>query len=554
MKTITIHTTNSTDNRATIQYALDNAERVIIGASQIQEFALRRALYPKNNQIIEIHGTIKMTASVQQIVQADVNIGSYTVTVQDGTQYQIGDYVAISDDLQPPVGGGAGQTRKMSLSRIVTNIVGNVLYFAQASDVQFLVSQNATCGTANSAFICTGKSNVTFKGDGMIDGNKANQYQHGFWLIGGMEEVYSCSGIACRNCTGINLEWITIQNCNLHGITTWNTTKVNANFIRIYACDNKNWLFYTTMDSSVANCISNDAEYEDGFCLYYGNKRINFSNCVSNNNGRLGMGINSTNSEIQVSNHYAEDNGMNLFIGLSYNCTVNGFVSKDGGQIRHNPTAFYNPVKISSSYNIVINGLIADGMIDYSEAHAQVYIIGDSKNIIFNGGVFCNTDHITTANGYGISIAMSDGIVPSNINLIGVIFHDLKLALGLYNDTTDRMHFRDCKFYNNLGIGTIRDSAKFYDCVGLTLQETGSIEFTSALTLKYGSTHVADYVYPVKERFRFWWLVNPGSSSKVWCDWVSSSDYPANNFRVNLDVAPGSTIQVGWSYDHNLRA
>jgi len=88
---------------------------------------------------------------------------------------------------------------------------------------------------------------------------------------------------------------------------------------------------------------------------------------------------------------------------------------------------------------------------------------------------------------------------------------------------------------------------------GLTLQECGTITMPSASISVYGSTHAADFVYPDPHRFQFYFKgVSGGNAYRIWCDWTSSSDYPANNFRVNVDVAPGVDTEIVWMYDHNI--
>lgn len=546
-----------TDYTDAIQDAIDNHDNIIIGSSPSEIFLISKPLILRSNIKIQIEGTIKMSDAVSSLLAVNAAEGASSITVVDVSGFQVDQWISTTDDDQPAVGGGAGHTRKEGYVSKITSIVGNVISLADPvytdAGTGFLVASNAITGTYNSIFIGEGVDNIFICGCGILDGNKANQTDNGANNPTGMEEVRSGNAISLKNCSNINFRDFTIKDCILHDITTWLTEDLSAIGVKLYSATDKNWLLYDCNDFIIADCIFNDADYEDGLCLYYGNERMNISNCVAINNGRMGIGLNSTNNNIQVVNCYSEDNGLNLYVGLSYNCTITGFISKDGGQIRHNPTSMYNPVKINESNNITINGLIADGMIDYSEAHYQVLIQGDCDYIIFNGGVFCNTDHVTTANGYGFGLIASGGNTPANLYLNGVVFHNLKLAVALINDSVDRVVFRDCIFYDNTTIGTIRDSAKFYNCRGLVLQETGTVTFTAALVLKYGSTHAGDYVYPVKERFRFWFLEPSGNSKVIWCDWVSSNDYPNNNFRVNVDAAPGVEVDIGWEYDHNIR-
>lgn len=542
-----------TDWSDIIQDGVNKYNHLIIGASIKDTFTINKPIHLRDNIHITINSVIKVKNAVIQTLTQDFTATNY-VNVPNGSAFRTGQWVAISDTMESAVGGGAGFTRRYSQGTYITSIAGNRLNLKETINKIYYVLRVATIGTSNSVFISDTCNNITIDGSGELYGNCANQYNHGYYNAGrNYEQCRFGNGLAFYQSDNISISGITVKDFDLHGITTWECDKIMANDLKIKHAISKNWLLYSCTNGQIINSRADSAEYEDGFIMYYGNSKILLSNCIANYNGRLGFGLNSTNNEILLNNCYAESNGENLYIGSSYNCVISGFISKDGGRLRHNPTSAYSPVKISGSNNITLNGLIVNGFVDYSLAHYQVMLQGDCKYITFNGGVFCNTDHIVSANGYGFYLSTSYSLTPTNIVLNNVVFHDLKYAVGLTNDAVNRVVFRDCIFYNNTNIGTLRDCAKFYNCRGLVTSETGTIQFLPATTSKYGSTHAGDYLYPDKDRFQFYFKGSDGgNSTKIWCDWTSSSDYPSNNFRVNVDIAPGDTIDIVWMYDHNI--
>jgi len=536
-----------TDYRALIQTALDNNRIVIIGNDVSEVFPIRRAIYPNDNNIIIIRGTLKQTDAVIQSLTADVALGSTDMEVTDGSAFEIGEYVAASDSNQPAVGGGAGQTRLMSISRKVSNIVGNTLSFTETAYVALVAADSGDCGSANSIFIVDTKTNVRFYGQGIIDGNKANQYDHGFWTETGMEEIFSGGGISVKDSTYIYFDGFKVIDCNLHDITTWGTSYVWANKLILESADNKNWLFYTTSDAFITDCVSDLADYEDGFILYYGNNRVKFSNCSAKENGRLGFGINSTNVDCDLVNCYSYENGQNLYIGLSQRIAINNFHSIGGGELRHNTSVPYRPVDIKNSNNISITNLFVNGCDD--AVNELIAVRGDCYNIFINGGEAANTIGIT-ANGIGVQLLASDGFTPVGVVFTNFSFRELKTGVTLINDTVARQIFRDCKFIScTVNVSALRDSGKFYDCEGIVTRNSGIVTMGAAVTSVFGTSGTEGR--PDIQRFRAWFVEDGGGNSKViYCDYVNSN--PTNNFRLNVDVAPGADVQIAWLYDHNI--
>ncbi len=75
-------------------------------------------------------------------------------------RFEVGDWVNLTDDDQPAVGGGAGHTRLMGFCVRVLSILGNVLTVDgevySSLGAGYEVSKNGIVGTYNSAFICDG--------------------------------------------------------------------------------------------------------------------------------------------------------------------------------------------------------------------------------------------------------------------------------------------------------------------------------------------------------------------------------------------------------------
>jgi len=545
---------SSVDTSITVDEAqslIDEFGLIKFGNTLNDTFVFNKPLNITSNSIIVIDGYVKMANSVIRPLLADIAAGNTFLTISNPSQYyEVGQWINITDTLQQFVGGGAGHDRRMGYVSEITSISNDTIYFRDPCYMDVSVSDEGEIGTYNSNFIVEDAENVSFIGNGIIDNNKQNGFNHGAWNSTGMEEIRSGNCISIKTCNNIVLKGITLQYAKLHNITTWNTDYVKASNINLLACHDKNWLFYNTSYAQVVNSRADSADFEDGFMLYFGNSDIEISNCQSFGNGRLGIGVNSTNTNINISNCNATNNGANLYIGLSKSVSVNNFISVGGGLYRHNKANPKFPVQINASRDISISGLTIDGC--DTTVNYLCYVNGDSYNINISDSYFKNSSLVSSGNGIGFGCAATDLVYPHDVNLTGVVFDTLKTAFAFDASGPENINFEKCIFTRNSAYGVVRTFTKFYNCGGISTYDSGTITITSAATFRYGSTLAGSSVYPDQEKFKCWFLDDGGNSTKIWCSWTSSSDYPGNNFRIDVDVAPGKDINIAWEYDHNL--
>lgn len=508
-------------------------------------YEISQPIIVPSNRVIEINGTIKIKDAVIKSLTVSLLSGFNRFYLDSADNfYDVGQWVNITDTLQPVVGGGAGHIRRLGFVSKIINIADDTIYLESNSNIAISATALPQVGTYNSAFILENVDSVIIRGTGTIDGNRDNQFHKGAWNSITMEEIRSGNALSIKYCSEIKIEGINIKNCNLHGITTWACNNIKADRISIINTDNKSWLFSLTTDSKISNSNADSADYEDGFMLYYGNQNIEFTNCSAKENGRYGLGVNSTNKNIVVNNFISKNNGVNYYVGLSTQVYMNNLVSVKGGVIRHNTVQVKYPMQIYKSNDVFINNFIIDSC--RKEVNSMIFVQGDCSNIIFKNGKI-NNSLAATGNGFGLWCDDSDGVYPKNVFSENVIFSYLKTGFSFDASGCTNINFRDCIFSNNGTNGTIRSFMKFSNCEGYKTVESGTLTFTAAMVQKTGSATLS--LYPDKTKFRFQFLDDGGNATKIWCDYTNGN--PTNNFRVNIDTVPGKSIDIRWTYDHN---
>ena len=209
-------------------------------------FIITNPIEPCANQEIEIIGTLKIADANIQPVIADVAMGQSEVMVADANGFRIGQWVAICDDDCSVQTGGTHQTRKMDAdcSKII-GIENNTLRLeGRFGRRSYSVAANARLGSQPSAILIQNKSNIRIHGSGIVDGNKANQFDMLSLVMEGCEirttdsrskgigvdsgDMRTGSCIVCAGTPGsmenIVIEGLTVRNAILHNICLMGVT------------------------------------------------------------------------------------------------------------------------------------------------------------------------------------------------------------------------------------------------------------------------------------------------------------------------------------------
>lgn len=177
--------------------------------------------------MIEIIGTVRLADSNIQPLTKDAAAGQPCVEVADASGYYVGQWVTLGSEDLKIQGGGSNKVRRAGgdCGRIA-KIDGATITFELPLRKDYRVAAHARLGTQPSAFLVT-QPGVRIRGTGVIDGNKAGQFDFAPGEMtpskGRGEDTRAGCGISVDSLANpiahIEIEGITIRDCILHNLS-----------------------------------------------------------------------------------------------------------------------------------------------------------------------------------------------------------------------------------------------------------------------------------------------------------------------------------------------
>ncbi len=343
------------DDTRAIQRALDTGRNVVIPEGT---FRITNALAPKANQVIEIVGKVRVADSHIQPLTADAAAGQPAVTVADASGYYVGQWVAVGAEDLKIQGGGKNKVRREGgdCGRIAA-IEGNTIRFELPLKRDYKVEAKARLGTQPSAFLIT-QSGVRIHGTGVVDGNKAKQFDFAPADMTPVkprgEDTRAGCGISIDSpmepLAHVSIEGITVRDCILHNISFYHVRHARIDRVTCIGAHDKNILLRLSEYCQLTRNQCMDSEFEDGIILYSGNHHCVLQGNICVNNARLGIAVNAFQTGILLSGSICRDNPANLSLRGDFCSSTGDFCGGKGG------------VRIEGRGNQV-NGLVAQNSV-----------------------------------------------------------------------------------------------------------------------------------------------------------------------------------------------
>jgi hypothetical protein len=354
------------DDTRAIQAALDAATIVVVPEGV---YRITNALRPRGNQQIELNGTIKVSDAHIQPLTADVAAGQPRVPVRDASGFYAGQWVTLGDEGLPIQGGGKNKVRREAgdCGRIA-KIEGNTLVMELNLRRSYTLRGKARIGTQPSALLIT-QSNVHIRGRGVIDGNKAGQFDFapGDMTVskGRGEDTRAGCGISIDSDPGaiadFTIEGITVRDAILHNISLYRVRNASIVGVNCIGAHDKNILLRLSEDCRLLGNRCVDSSFEDGIIIYSGNRHCVIQGNICTGNARMGICVNAFQPGILLAGNICRRNPLNFSI-RGDNGSSTGDFSAEGR------------VNIEGRGN-VIQGLIALGSVSLS-----------ATDVVFEGG------------------------------------------------------------------------------------------------------------------------------------------------------------------------
>jgi hypothetical protein len=303
--------------------------KIIIGSNSLDIYLISQPILPNNCEIV-VKCILKIMDSVVDPVAVNVVLNDTTVTVNDATKFHLGEYVAISDDVQFVEFG-----KHWGWSGKITNIVGNVITLDTIAPSNYTLADNAYIGTLQSVILIdTVSKNIISCDGGYIDGNKAGQILvHPTYKAtnGTIVEAYKAGcGISVWKSLYTHIkDDVVVKNASMHGIsfssdfTGYLNQYIKLGSFKIYNSCEKGVHLKWSSNGFVDSPYIENCQYQDGFIFYSTNDNWFCGDITTNGCGRAGVSWNSTGNNCNINSVFA------------FNCTGYGLnISTNGINIK----------------------------------------------------------------------------------------------------------------------------------------------------------------------------------------------------------------------------
>lgn len=389
--------------------ANSNGRQVVIGWDTTEIYYVSKPIVLTENLKLVINGKIKPTPGDSSRVTANILIGASTFNCYTPSKFSVGGWVAVSDN------GDEGyklyvRDKFMGWVGKITDITGNTITLNTVSpyNIYSHIDSAAFVSDINSIIYAENVNNISITGNGVIDGDRVNQFvRHPTRSISWDEEQRAGMCIAISNCRNVLIDGITFRNPICHGIAISSLAgvgeinqNIRLNNIKSFNAWDKCCIIRFTNNVEITNSTFEKTGWEDGL-MFYGNvTNAKIFNITAKNCPRYGIGWNSAQNEyLTGSNIQTSGNGrgiaivakyvnlsnliMNdpLMISNQYTCTdvnISNVVIRAASGATYPCLYFYGQVQRVNLSNIVINGCTGTAISSYdaSGVPIDVHITG----------------------------------------------------------------------------------------------------------------------------------------------------------------------------------
>ena len=288
----------------TAYQALINAGDAVIGSSKYDVFKISQPLLVPSGRTLTVNCELKIKNATIVNLTADVGIGDTIINVDSVVGFELGQIVAISNDLLPVQGGTGTQTRRESSSGKIINIGATTITIDRPSTYAITFADNGKLGHCQTVILMESKTNCTVRGSGVINGNWQNLYDVEP-VSGGMADSRGSCGIAALKSNNIKVggdsaNILTLRNAGQHNICVWGTGDQSSgndcaiSYVLSEDAHDKNILFNATKRIHIHHITTRYALFEDGLIGYMENYDYNIHDITCYGNGRSGLTLNAT--------------------------------------------------------------------------------------------------------------------------------------------------------------------------------------------------------------------------------------------------------------------
>jgi parallel beta-helix repeat protein len=340
-----------TDATRAIQSALNTGRKVLIPEGT---YLISNCLEPMSNQEIELIGTLKVADAQIQPLAEDVVAGQPKIRVPDASGFRVGQWVSLGDENLPIQGGGRKTRREAGECTRIVGIEGNVLILGANFKKSYSVAAKARVASQPSAILIEDKSNIHIRGTGIIDANKANQFDFAPGMMDQpSEETRAGCGITVHSnkpgrVANISITGITVRDAILHNISLYGARDSSVTNVTSAGAHDKNILLRYSERCRIQGNTCINSEWEDGIIVYFGNNHCLIQGNICSGNRRMGICVNAFQDGISLVGNICSDNALNFLIRGDHGSST-GDISAGKGS-----------VELRGRGN-VITGLISNG-------------------------------------------------------------------------------------------------------------------------------------------------------------------------------------------------
>jgi len=391
---------------------------LVTGYNQYDVITIARPLKVPSNRTLTINCELRIKDASFANLTANVSINDTVIAVDDVSEFAVGDYIAISDNILP-IQGGSAQTRRVASCGIITEVGETTLTINYGSNYNVSAASGGKVGHCQPVVLVDSVSNVNIYGSGIVNARWQKQYDvEAVWHA--VEALEFGSGIAVMrspNCKVLGTPLLTLRHALLHNVVfsggTWAGTAINGevgNLDSGYAHD-KNVLFATTDGIYVHDVEAHHAVFEDGVIFYLSNINMTIDDINAHDNARGSVTLLSNGACGAELNNIISDGSMFL---TSSDIIANNIAIIGAGSY----------LAINSSYsggnNITINGLSFEDIVNTRLLVIEGAVDGININDCIIDG--CNT----SVGAIVVDDYSSGGVFPQNVVFTGG---------GIYNHT-----------------------------------------------------------------------------------------------------------------------
>jgi len=399
-------TATAYENTIAVQAAMAAADIINFGLAG-ETYLFSQPILPVSGKTLKIASRVKVMNGFTANLAADVSVGDYSITLDDASNFNVGESVVITDDNAFKAPADYDYMPR-SWAGTITEKVGNVITLdttfslSTAFVSEFTVAANAVCRHSQCTILVDQKSNVTITGTGIIDNNSANQAITSpsaaslvpeNWRVANTVSVLSCQNFTIK---GVTLENGSLHNLAVNGISSGSLSKyITVENVTCTGAKLKNHLYRYVDYATLTNIAGTNSVYEDGVILYLGCTNFTISGVTVSGNTRFGFAQLSACSGNALTGMTASDNGVDM--QLSSNGTFSNITAT-------------RPITITAQYatdGIIINNLAITGC----TATQVLWLMGNIKNVTLN------EFSLNGCNGIGIKAndLNTPGLYPENV-------------------------------------------------------------------------------------------------------------------------------------------